>query len=292
MLIKKIIVIGGSGFLGTQILKVIQKSNKYEATCGDIILNNSLKYNYEKIDIMDKDDLQKKLDKYDIIINCTGQITHPFNICYNLNTVGVDNLAKTIIDTRKRLVHISTVAVYGSAYKCDEESPLNPETNYATAKAFAEQTLLRVCDEKQVVVLRLSNLYGSSQKKGVFAYLIRSYFSDRKLNFNNNGDLFRFFLHVEDCSEMIFKIIKNEETNGIYNLKGHQGYNIKSLIEEFENRFVMVFEKTFGQELPWENIQEIDNSKLSSTINHEPAWNLLDFIEKEIKGMEDVQIKY
>ena len=87
---------------------------------------------------MKRNDLQRDLSKFDIIINCTGQITKPFNICLTLNSDGIENLLESM-NKKARLIHISTVAVYGSSKFCDEKSPLNPESNYATAKAFAEK---------------------------------------------------------------------------------------------------------------------------------------------------------
>jgi len=232
--------------------------------------------------MIEVNDIGKQLDNYDIIINCTGQVTRPFNLCFKLNSVGINNLAKALSEKSSRLIHISTVAVYGSADKCNEESPLNPEKNYGTVKAFAEQILFENYKEKQLTILRLSNLYGSNQMKGVFAYLLRSYHSDRKLNFNNDGNLIRSFMHVEDCADIIVEVVKNSKLNGIYNVKGHETYSVMELIEQFENRFDVIFEKFFSQTLPWENIENLDDSKLRSLITPQPKWKLFDFIEKEL----------
>ena len=113
-----------------------------EITCGDLVSNGTLNCDYIKLDMLDIKDITKKLINFDTIINCVGQITHPFNLCFKLNSIGISNLAKALSGQSARLIHISTVAVYGSAENCNEESPLNPETSYATAKAFAEQILL------------------------------------------------------------------------------------------------------------------------------------------------------
>ena len=237
---------------------------------------------YVELDILKENDLRNKLADYDIIINCIGQITKPFNICFKLNSRGINNLYKAVSMNSTRLIQLSTVAVYGSLKKCNEKSPLNPETNYATAKAFSEQILLDNYLNKNLTILRLSNLYGSHQLKGVFAYLLKSYFSDRKLEFNNDGSLTRSFMHVEDCADIIVEVVKNSKLNGIYNVKGHETYSVKELIEQFENRFDVNFEKLFSQTLPWGNIESLDDSKLRSLITPQPKWKLFDFIEKEL----------
>lgn len=278
----RIIVLGGSGFLGSHIIQALQKGGLAKVDCGDLDPSGSPDCESINLDILNMDDINKKLAKYDTIINCTGQTTQPFNLCFKLNSTGINNLAKVLLGKSSRLIHISTVSVFGSADNCNEESPLNPETSYATAKAFAEQTLLENYDQERLTILRLSNLYGNRQMKGIFAYLLRSYLSDRKLNFNNDGTLTRSFLHVEDCADIIAKVVKNSKLTGIFNVKGHETYSVKGLVQQFENHFGVVFEKSFNQTLPWENIKVIDDSKLRSFINLQPKWQILDFIENEL----------
>jgi len=288
LLIDRIIVLGGSGFLGSHIIQGLQKAGVGEVTCGDLVLNTSLNCKYVKLDILDVNDIAKKLDNYDTIINCTGQVTRPFNLCFQLNSLGINNLAKAISGEDTRLIQVSTVSVYGTAKNCNEESPLNPETSYATAKAFAEQMLLENYDQRRLTILRLSNLYGSRQMKGMFAYLLRSYHSDCKLNFNNDGNLTRSFMHVKDCAYIIAEVVKNRKLTGIFNVKGHETYSVKELVQQFENRFGVVFEKSFNQTLPWENIKTLDDNKIRSSINLKPRWQLFDFIEKELGSRADV----
>ena len=281
---EKIIVLGGSGFLGTHIIHALQNASVCDVTCADIAPNQFLNCNQIKLDMLDLNDLMSKLNDYNIIINCTGQITKPFNHCLQLNSIGIRNLAKTISDLKVRLVHISTIAVYGSAENCNEESPLNPETSYATAKAFAEQLLLENYNKENITILRLANLYGSHQMKGVSAYLLRSYHSDRKLNFNNDGSLTRSFMHVKDCADIVTEVVKNREVAGIFNVKGHETFSVMELIQEFEKRFKVSFETNFSQDLPWENINSLDDSKLRSIIDLRPNWNLFDFIEQKLSS--------
>jgi UDP-glucose 4-epimerase len=279
---EKIIVIGGSGFLGSHIIQALQKRGFDEVACGDLVSDGSLNCDYIKLDILDIYDIINKLDNYSVIINCLGQVTQPFNLCLKLNSIGISNLTKAMKEKITRLIHISTVSVYGTAKNCNEKSPLNPETNYATAKAFAEQILLDNYGQNLLTILRLSNLYGPRQMKGVFAYLLRSYHSDRKLKFNNDGSLARSFMHVEDCANIIAEVVKNNKINGIYNVKGYETYSVKELVQQFENHFGVVFEKSFNQISPLGNIDKLDDSKLSSAIDFQPRWRLFDFIKEEL----------
>lgn len=279
----RIIVIGGSGFLGSKIIQSLKSAGIEDVTCGDITFNNNIDCNFLEIDILNYNDLVSKLQDYSIVINCVGQVTQPFNLCLKLNSVGSNNLSKALLKNGPRLIHISTVAVYGSEEECNEESPLNPETTYATAKAFAEQILLDNYLKKKITILRLTNLYGRFQAKGIFAYLLKSYNSDYKLRFNNNGYLKRSFMHVDDCSDIITKVVKNNTINGIFNIKGEETYYLKDLVAEFEKHFGIEFEKKYNMKVsPWENIEKLDDSKLKSIIKYKFKWKIFDSFAKEL----------
>jgi len=275
-------ITGGSGFLGYHIIQALQRSGVVNVTCGDIEKNSNLSCNFVKLNLFDAAEVRHVIKGYETVINCIGQVTKPFNLSYRLNSSGVNNLIQALSGQDSRLIHISTVAVYGTAENCNEDSPLNPETNYATAKAFAEYSILKQIELKRFTILRLSNLYGAHQLKGIFAYLLRSYHSDCKLDFNNDGNLIRSFMHVEDCADIIVEVVKDLTLKGIYNVKGHETYSVKELIQKFEDRFNMTFEKKFDHTPPWENIRVLDDSKLRSTVNLNPRWQLFDFIEQEI----------
>lgn len=280
LLTKKILVIGGSGFLGSNIVNIFQEFGFQNIVCGDIFKNPELKCSFKKIDLLSGNELTKDLSEFDLIINCTGQITEPFNICFRLNSDGIDNLLESI-NKKVRLIHISTVAVYGSSKFCDEKSPLNPETNYATAKAFAEKKIMRRCGEEQFTILRLSNLYGSNQLKGIAAYLINSYKSDKSLVFNNNGNLVRSYIHVYDCVKLICEIVKND-LFGIYNIRGDDTLSVDELVKSFEKEFKVSFDIHYSDVNPWENILEISNSKISERVNHSSSWTIMDYFKSEI----------
>ena len=136
----RIVIIGGSGFLGSNIIQALQSSGFSDVAYGTRNYNTSLDCDFIKLDLLDKGTMEK-LKGFDTIINCSGQISKPFNFCYQLNSVGVKNIAEVLSESKARLIQISTVAVYGTAERSNEASPLKPETNYATAKALAQRTL-------------------------------------------------------------------------------------------------------------------------------------------------------
>ncbi len=281
MSINNIFVLGGGGFLGSNLVHKLSKLDNIKVSYGCINKNSFLEANYQYIDILDLSSM-KILNDYDCIINCTGQTTYPFNLCYKLNTIGVSNIISSIRESQNKLFHISTVSVYGSANFCDESSALNPETNYSTSKAIAEFYLKKNIDKNRLSILRLSNLYGQNQQKGIVAYILKSYFSDRKLHFNNDGSLVRHFLNISDCAEIIIKMISKSIEPNTYNIKGNETFTIKSLVELFEQKFDVLFDKHFEKSEPWENIDILDNTRLNLLMNYNLKHNLFEYFEKEL----------
>ncbi len=281
MLIKKVIVLGGSGFLGSRIIKKLSLNPKLNVYYGGRKRVESLTAKHCELNMLNRDSL-KILKDFDIIINCTGQITKPFNLCYQLNTLGSNNLAKTLKHTSKKIIHISSMSVYGSLEKCNESSKINPETNYAFAKAVSDFILQENIQSNNLTILRLTNLYGPNQIKGVIAYILRSYLSDKKLLFNNNGSLFRFYLHVDDCAKLINDFINLNIPSNIYNIKGPDSYELKELIKKFEVKFKTSFYKEFPDISPVENIYKIEDAKLNKFYKFSTEFDLFQYFENQI----------
>ena len=273
----KVLILGASGLLGQTLVELFKDKNYNIGTFS----RNSLEYRDANIklytgDILDYEVLEKVVKKYDIIINCTGQITNPVNQCLILNTRGISNIIRAIKKYSKKLIHISSMSIYGTSNYVNEESNLNPETPYATMKSFSDYLIKEQLTD--YTILRVSNLFGKNQKKGIINYLTKSYLSNTKdLYFNNNGNLKRYYLHIEDLSILIDKIIQ-KEIQGIYNIIGENQLTIKELILMFEEIMNYKFNVSYQEVSSLENIENADCSKLNNHIIVEYKINMKKYI--------------
>lgn len=279
----KVLIIGGNGLLGSTLVSCFLKK---ELKVG--ILSRSVNSEFKnKVSIHQKDILEYKglediFSKYDIIINCIGQITNPTGLCLKLNTIGIDNIINAIKATGKRLIHISTVSVYGTANEVDESSNLNPETAYGAMKCFSEYQIKSKLNN--YAILRVSNLFGNNQNKGILAYILKVFLAkEKKLYFNNNGKLKRYYLNVDDLSEIIYIIIEKNLTE-TYNIIGNDFLDIKELICVVEETLNYSFEVIYENKEPNENIQLIKCEKIKNKINNFNYKSIVDYL----KGMKNV----
>lgn len=275
-----IIVLGGSGFLGKALIEsLVRHGFRNIASASQHPKKTNNKVKNITVNILNCAQLKKAILPYKIIINCTGQISSPITNCFKLNSEGITNLARIAKEANKKVFHISTVSVYGTAEKVNEGSPINPETTYSVCKSFAEYTLQKELTVSQLTIIRLCNIYGI-ESKGIFGYLYRSFYSDKKMFINNNGDLLRHFIHVNDVADNIISLISKKNNSGVYNLIGYEKYTIKELVEKIEYLTKAKF-KTFYEmnSKPYENINYISDKKIKK--HFKPIYNYS--VEKFIK---------
>jgi nucleoside-diphosphate-sugar epimerase len=279
---KKILVFGGSGFLGLMLLKHLVNAGVKNVICLDLNNPNLESVKFIRFDLINDDIYSLKDFENSLIINLTGQVTNPSNICYLLNSRGVQKLTAIANHFNSFLIQISTVGVFGSTKIANEESEINPETVYSTCKAFAEYEIKSSLSENQFAIIRLSNLYGFNQEKGIMAYLKRSYLSDRKLFFNNDGSLKRAFLNVEDCARILTEAItmKTSLLRSAYNFIGNDVFTIKELVNKFEEISGISFNAHYNPSLPYDNALTLSGERWDDLVGNNYKHSVSDFIKK------------
>ena len=280
---KAVLIVGGSGFLGKNILSLnnIKGIKLYSA---DLLPTPGFEDSFIKMDILDQDCLNNLKLHFDLIINLTGQVTNPSNLCFDLNSRGIKNIINYIRKNNSKLIQVSTLSVYGSSDSIiNEESQINPETTYGCCKAMSEFLIQTFLSFNQYNIIRLSNLYGDKQSKGMLAYLLESLNHNKQVYFNNDGSLKRHLLNVKDAANLILNIASNFKP-GIFNCPGNDTYTIRELIllfEEISERKLVV---TYTDAKPWENLEYIDSTKLHQNYGDFSKNSLKRWLTKQIQN--------
>lgn len=150
----KIAIIGADGQLGTDLCKVIDKSERIPLTIADINITNLLAC--DKI-------IQKF--KPDVVINTAAY--HRVDDCedndveaYRINAYGVKNLAIACRNNHSSLLHVSTDYVFDGEKKFPytEEDVPKPKTAYGISKLAGEFFVRYILDRH--FIIRTSGLYG------------------------------------------------------------------------------------------------------------------------------------
>ena len=274
----KVLIIGASGLLGRSLVEFFVSNNFQVGALSRNCDNQNDKFNNYSVDVLDYEHLEFVVAQYDIVVNCIGQITNPIHECVSLNTKGVKNIIDAVKKNGNYLIHLSTVSVYGSSSAVTEGSPVNPESVYGSLKYFAEYQISQ--NLTNYAVLRISNLYGKGQVKGILGYVLRSFRNNEKaLFFNNDGSLKRYYLHIDDLSSIV-KLIIDKRVKGVYNVIGSDLLTIKQLVALCEKALDYCFDVQYEIKRPIENIDKVDNSKLKKQVDCFLQYNIEEYLQE------------
>ena len=250
---KKIIVTGGLGFIGSNLIGLLLKKKcsvlnidkiSYSSSFYNVReFKNSKNYNFIKCDINEKK-LKNIFLKYkpNIIFNLAAEthvdrsIDNPGNFI-NSNIIGTYNLLECFRDFSKKnntkLIHISTDEVYGDILKgrTDEKHPYNPSSPYAASKAASDHLVYSYIKTYKIpaIITNCSNNYGPKQHpEKLIPKLIYNILNNRNLPIYGKGINSREWIYVEDHCDALFKISKLGKIGNFYNIGSNKDVtNIK-----------------------------------------------------------------
>lgn len=260
---KKIIVTGGQGFIGSNLVEFLLDKNyfvinidKSSYSANPYNVRNFKKnknYIFFKEDINNKNKIFKILKKFKPIgiFNLAAE-THVDRSIDNpqaflkTNIFGVYNLLETMKLFKKKfkkkikLVHISTDEVYGDIKKntqVNENYNYNPSSPYSASKAGADQLIKSYFRTygSQVVIANACNNYGPNQLPEKFIpKIIFNVLKNKPIPLYGKGSNVREWIYVKDNCEALLKIFLKGKTGKNYNIG--TGIRVKN-IELIKNIF-------------------------------------------------------
>ena len=204
----KVLVTGGSGFLGAEILKKLLQRN-FKVFNLDLIKSNISGVVNFQIDILDK----KKMNDifannvFDIIIHSCAKVpvSRSKDSFYDVNVIGTKNiLSLAKIYLIKRFVYVSSSAVYGIPEKVpileeDIRVPLEP---YGISKKMGEDLCIKEMPYMNLGIIRPRTVIGKD-RLGIFSILFEWIRSNKAVPVINDGKNLYQFIDVDDLAEAI-----------------------------------------------------------------------------------------
>ena len=249
---KKIIVTGGLGFIGSNLIELLIKkkfnvinidkvtySSNFYNTKG---FSKNIHYKFIKCDLNNKSKLSKIifLHKPLCIFNLAAEthvdrsIDGPESFIKS-NILGVFNLLEIFRKYSKknkktRLVHISTDEVYGDILKgrSHEKFPYKPSSPYAASKAASDHLVSSYVRTYKIpaIVTNCSNNYGPKQHpEKLIPKLIYNILNNKSLPIYGNGKNSREWIYVEDHCEALLKVFQKGKVGEFYNIGSNKNLN-------------------------------------------------------------------
>ena len=251
---KKILVAGGTGFIGSQLIRMLEKHQIKSDVLTRRKIENSKYTNYIVSDFTENNafnDINIK-DEYDILIYLAaniplrGEKKENFQDATNSTLNPFIAFATRFVHKNCKLIYASSVDVLGDCNKYDfnENESINNPTPYGLAKYCGEIYARRICEnnDAKCISLRFSQVYGPKEPMvRVIPIAMDAIINNKQFDIWTDGQEKRRFLYVDDAVQAIVLSITKSGI-GICNVAGDDVIAMVQLIEMMKSLWNPSFE--------------------------------------------------
>lgn len=250
----KILITGGSGFIGSHIVE------HYQDIADEIRVLDNLRTGYRKnLDglkhifvegsVTDREAVAKAVDGVDYVFHLAALVSVPESMakpgeCVDINVHGLLNVLEASAAAGvKKLVFASSAAIYGdnpTVPKLESMLP-EPKSPYAITKLDGEYYLDLFNRERglETAAIRFFNVFGPRQDpKGAYAaavpIFIEKALKGEDITVHGDGEQTRDFIYVKDIVGALSFAVETRGVTGVFNA----GYGGQMTINDLANKIL------------------------------------------------------
>jgi UDP-glucose 4-epimerase len=307
----KILVIGGAGFLGSNLVRRCVREGNSSVTVLDSLeprlraSTDNLQEVWDRIrfirgSICDEPLISEVVQGQDVIFNCAAQTSHPLSLQDPLFDAEINCIGNLKFLEAVRHVNPGAVVLYSSSSTVvgravgdiiDEEHGEKPLDIYSANKGVAEKYYRiynRVHDVK-TVVLRFANLYGPYGKGfpefGFVNYFISLAWNDGEIKVFGTGAQTRNVMYIDDAVDILYHAAEDERLIGDIFFAAHDEqhsvYDIaREIISVFgRGRLTMIEWPEDRKRIEVENVR-ISSGRLREVTGWSPRYSLSEGLQR------------
>ena len=302
---KKIIVTGGLGFIGSNLIDILIDKNYFVINIDKVTYSsnfynvkeykNSKNYKFIRSDIKNKK-IKKILFKYKPlgIFNLAAEthvdrsIDNPDNFIQS-NILGTFNLLECFKEYSKKneskLIHISTDEVYGDILsgRSSENYPYQPSSPYAASKAASDHLVSAYVRTFKIpaIITNCSNNYGPKQHpEKLIPKLIYNMLNNKPLPIYGKGMNSREWIYVKDHCEALLKVFTKGKIGEFYNIGSNKNLNNLQVSKELITTSKKIFKLgkkvkiLFVKDRPGHDVRyALNSNKIKKELGWSPKTN-------------------
>ena len=310
---KKVLVTGGLGFIGSNLIKLLLKKNYYVINIDKVSYSsnkynvkeydNNKNYKFIKLDINSKK-LIKIFKRYKPIgiFNLAAEthvdrsIDNPSNFIQS-NILGTFNLLESFRRFYKsysntKLIHISTDEVFGDVLtgRSNENFKYKPSSPYAASKASSDHLVSSYVRTFKIpaIITNCSNNYGPCQHpEKLIPKLIYNIINNRELPIYGNGKNSREWIYVMDHCEGLLKVFLKGKKGEFYNIGSNKNLNnlqITKYLINIAKKHISIGKKVkikFVKDRPGHDLRyALNSNKIKSQLKWNSKTKIFDGLNK------------
>ncbi len=253
----KVLVIGGSGFIGGFVVAELLKHPVKEVIIYDNFARGKMENIQESLkdsrcsiypyggDLRETDVLNKAMEGVDYVFHLAAMwLLHCKDFprtAFDVNIAGTFNVLEACVKHKvKKLIYSSSASVYGDAVQVPmtEDHPFNNKNFYGSTKIAGEAMCTAFNDRYglEVIGLRYMNVYGPGQDQhavysGVVPIMLNKIEANEAPTINGDGSQAYDFIYVEDVAKANIAALNSDTKFGFYNVGTEVQTTIKTLCD-------------------------------------------------------------
>jgi len=309
---RKVLVTGGAGFVGSNIVKALVESGAIVTALDDLftgdpaLLPDSRSLTFVKGSVCDAEQVQKLVSDAELIVHAAARniiaSTKDPRQDFETNIGGTLNVLLAARSAKiERIVYTSSASVYGNPryMPINEDDSLWPLSPYAVSKLAGENYCIAFYESYGVptTVLRYSNVYGPHQDPrnaycGVVAKFIDAARSHRPPQIHGDGESTRDYTYVDDAVAMTLAALGTPRSEG-------QVLNVGTGTETSVNALCSIILTACGSQAAPEYVprRDIDNirrrvlnvEKARRILHWQPTVTLPEGIRRTVRWIAETQ---
>ena len=251
-MVKKITVIGGSGFVGTNLCRQLAlKQQDFEII--DLKMSNQFPEKCKFADVRDVETLRNTITG-DVVVNLAA--VHRDDVrdkteYQRTNVDGAENVALVCEEKGiDKIVFTSTVAVYGFAEPgTDESGEINPFNEYGRTKFVAEEKFRKwhAQGDKSLIIVRPTVIFGEGNRGNVFNLL--NQIASGKFLMVGRGENKKSMAYIGNVVAFLETCIATGQRYGVYNYVDTPDLTMNELVSLVRKK--LIGKKDLGLRIPY-----------------------------------------
>lgn len=234
---RKVAIIGGSGFIGTRLVKRLSARDDLVLTIVDKKQSEHFPELYQFGDVTQPETLQQSLAGCDAVINLAAEHqdnVDPISLYYQVNVEGARNVCMTASALNiTQIIFTSSVAVYGFVTReTGEEGVFEPFNHYGKSKLEAEyvyEAWRKADGSNKLTIIRPTVVFGENNRGNVYN-LFRQIASGRFVMIGSGNNM-KSMAYVENIAARLEYALDQQATYQVSNYVDKPDFTMNQLVD-------------------------------------------------------------